>query len=856
MTLSRLTGALLAASCTMLVLASLGAQEARSSTSCTGGAGFPFELGLADTCDHPTSLSGSSSQLSVFNSAVNGTALFGYANAATGSDTGVFGQTDSSGADTAGVVGRLSSGTPGSSSAAVFGLSLSSTANGYGVWGNHFQGTGTAPGVYGSTSSTEANSIEVKGEAAHANGVIGVSQSSAASGVYGENFAGGYGVAGRSNGDTAGGVNFAVLGDLTSTSPAAQATAVRGWNHGTNANGYGVWGSHAGGGTGVYGQSASGLGVYGEATNGIGLVGLGGTVGVVGYNPNANGFAGYFLGNVNVTGTLTKGARAFRIDHPLDPAHKYLVHSFVESPDMKNIYDGNVVTNGKGFATVKLPAYFQALNRDFRYQLTIVGTSGWRTRVVKEIVHNRFTIQSDLPRMKVSWQVTGIRHDAYANAHRIQVVVPKSGAADGKYEQTGQSFPRRASACWVSALKRRRFVTWQHSRAMMRGGETVRTMQEAEWGLEVPLVSVVFPCLNEADNIEPCVSLARSVCDRAGIPAEVIVVDNGSDDGSGELARRAGAIVVSEPRRGYGSAYLAGFDAARGDYIVMVDADLSYDLHEIPRFVAHLDQGAQLVMGNRLESIQPGAMSWLHRVGNPLLTGILNLLVGARLADVHCGMRAIRRDVLPQARVAHHRHGVRLGDGHPRDERRPAACGDPDLSAPTRRAFEAVAFPGRVAASPSDPPLQPETPLPRPGGRDDHRRKRCRSGRPDPPDAVRPTVVHPRADRRLAADHGGSSDHQPRALRPGVQRLPPPRGRPVARAHDTPHSAGARAPPRRSLHTRRRLSRRHPPRTLGRTRLRETSRRGARDRRGHLCCSRVSDHFHLFPDVDSRFASP
>ena len=173
-------------------------------------------------------------------------------------------------------------------------------------------------------------------------------------------------------------------------------------------------------------------------------------------------------------------------------------------------------------------------------------------------------------------------------------------------------------------------------------------MQEAEWGLEVPLVSVVFPCLNEADNIEPCVSLARSVCEGAGIPAEVIVVDNGSDDGSGELARRAGAIVVSEPRRGYGSAYLAGFDAARGDYIVMVDADLSYDLHEIPRFVAHLDQGAQLVMGNRLESIQPGAMSWLHRVGNPLLTGILNLLVGARLADVHCGMRAIRRDVLPR----------------------------------------------------------------------------------------------------------------------------------------------------------------------------------------------------------------
>ena len=100
---------------------------------------------------------------------------------------------------------------------------------------------------------------------------------------------------------------------------------------------------------------------------------------------------------------------------------------------MKNVYDGNVVTNGKGFATVKLPAYFQALNKDFRYQLTIVGARGWRARVVKEIAHNRLTIESDEPRVKVSWQVTGIRHDAYANAHRIQTVVPKSGSADGKY---------------------------------------------------------------------------------------------------------------------------------------------------------------------------------------------------------------------------------------------------------------------------------------------------------------------------------------------------------------------------------------------------------------------------------------
>ena len=134
-----------------------------------------------------------------------------------------------------------------------------------------------------------------------------------------------------------------------------------------------------------------------------------------------------------VTGTLTKGAGAFRIDHPLDPAHEYLQHSFVESPDMMDVYNGNVVTDSKGFATVKLPSYFQALNRSFRYQLTIVGTRGWRARVVKEIAGNRFTIQSDVPGTKVSWQVTGVRHDPYANAHRIPVVVQKQAAERGRY---------------------------------------------------------------------------------------------------------------------------------------------------------------------------------------------------------------------------------------------------------------------------------------------------------------------------------------------------------------------------------------------------------------------------------------
>ncbi len=160
-------------------------------------------------------------------------------------------------------------------------------------------------------------------------------------------------------------------------------------------------------------------------------------------------------------------------------------------------------------------------------------------------------------------------------------------------------------------------------------------------------VSVVIPCLDEADTIAECVTSARAVLEESGLSGEVIVVDNGSIDRSGELAREAGANVVDEPRRGYGSAYLAGLAAARGDYIVMVDADLTYDFREIPRFVRELENGAELVVGNRFGGVQPGAMSWLSRVGNPLLSGFLNMLYRTNIHDAHCGMRALRRSVLP-----------------------------------------------------------------------------------------------------------------------------------------------------------------------------------------------------------------
>ncbi|HEY4278321.1 MAG TPA: glycosyltransferase family 2 protein [Conexibacter sp.] len=162
-------------------------------------------------------------------------------------------------------------------------------------------------------------------------------------------------------------------------------------------------------------------------------------------------------------------------------------------------------------------------------------------------------------------------------------------------------------------------------------------------------VSVVIPCLNEAENIEVCVRAAREALESNGIAGEVVVADNASEDGSAELAEAAGARVVSEPRRGYGSAYLAGFDAARGDYIVMGDADLTYDFNEIPRFFSELEDGADMVIGDRMQNIHPGAMPWLHQyVGNPLLSGFLNLLFRTGVSDAHCGMRAVRRDKLPQ----------------------------------------------------------------------------------------------------------------------------------------------------------------------------------------------------------------
>ncbi|HKQ75811.1 MAG TPA: hypothetical protein VJ810_19085 [Blastocatellia bacterium] len=160
-----------------------------------------------------------------------------------------------------------------------------------------------------------------------------------------------------------------------------------------------------------------------------------GGIGIAAYpgrGPAGNGVAGVFGGDVNVHGNLSKGGGSFKIDHPLDPANKYLYHSFVESPDMMNVYNGNITTDANGDATVTLPDYFEALNRDFRYQLTVIGQFA-QAIVANEISGNSFMIKTDRPGVKVSWQVTGIRRDAYANKHRIPVEEAKPERERGYY---------------------------------------------------------------------------------------------------------------------------------------------------------------------------------------------------------------------------------------------------------------------------------------------------------------------------------------------------------------------------------------------------------------------------------------
>jgi hypothetical protein len=348
------------------------------------------------------------------------------------------------------------------------GLSLpySGSANTGGVAFNVFNsGSGSGVGVKGTNSTTGSygylggSIVGVFGYSDISNASHGVEgKSSSNVGVYGENTSSG-------NYGYLGGPNDGVVGEANSGISAHGVTGKSSINIGvlglnTSSGNYGYLG---GPGVGVYGQSnnsiashgvegksSSNIGVYGENTSSGNYGYLGGPdVAVYGKQVSSDGYAGYFSGHVHVTGTLSKGGGSFKIDHPLDPEHKYLYHSFVESPDMMNIYNGNVVTDENGFAEIALPDWFEALNKDFRYQLTVIGR--FAQAIVEEEIHdNRFTIRTNFGHVKVSWQVTGIRKDPWAEAHRIPVEEVKPPQEQGTYlypkewgqpEEKGRDFP-------------------------------------------------------------------------------------------------------------------------------------------------------------------------------------------------------------------------------------------------------------------------------------------------------------------------------------------------------------------------------------------------------------------------------
>jgi hypothetical protein len=250
------------------------------------------------------------------------------------------------------------------------------------------------------------------------------------------NTSGGFGGAGvfafGGAGDFVGGSGVQTIGGNSTSGGGGPGAIARGGHSNSSDGGFGMIGEGGDsdsnfGGTGVSATGGIGSGAF--KTGGIGISAVGGQ----GINGATEGLAGSFFGDVQISGNLSKGGGSFKIDHPLDPENKYLYHSFVESPDMKNIYDGVVKLDSNGEAAVELPEWFGALNRDFRYLLTAIGAPAPNLYIAEEISNNRFKVAGGTPGMKVSWQVTGIRQDAYANKHRIPVEENKPGRERGSY---------------------------------------------------------------------------------------------------------------------------------------------------------------------------------------------------------------------------------------------------------------------------------------------------------------------------------------------------------------------------------------------------------------------------------------
>ncbi len=286
------------------------------------------------------------------------------------------------------------------------------------------RGSQSASGVFG-TGADSANA-SAAGTGVSGRGGAATAAAGPFAGGVGGSFGGGAGGGaglvtggGEANTVSAGGFGIFALGGRGSS--AGQAAGSGGGFTGGSA----PVGSNANGGSGASAVGGSGRGT---GSGGVGLFASGGS-----HGGGGSADAALLGGNVTVTGTLAKGGGAFKIDHPLDPRNKYLYHSFVESPDMKNIYDGVVQLSADGAATVTLPEWFEALNRDFRYQLTPVGAPGPGLYISREVSGNTFEIAGGTPGAKVSWLVTGIRKDAFAESARIPVEQDKPEAERGHF---------------------------------------------------------------------------------------------------------------------------------------------------------------------------------------------------------------------------------------------------------------------------------------------------------------------------------------------------------------------------------------------------------------------------------------
>jgi hypothetical protein len=328
-----------------------------------------------------------------------------------------------------------------------------SSPNGYGVYGQQLASTGTTAAVYGTTNSIAGYGVQ---GASPGVGVYGQASGISNEGTLIDLGRGVWGDTGGSNGEyiaVLGTADDNFAGMFLNNSPDGPSFVAE--NDTTTPGGLVFQGFMPG----LHAAAGNPLALIGDALCGVGFMALqlGPAEGMSGCNNytlmgdlpgNAylNAVNGSTIhlrvnngdqltittGSVDVHGMLSKGGGSFKIDHPLDPANKYLYHSFVESPDMKNMYDGNISTDGAGQATVTLPDWFETLNRDFRYQLTVIGQFA-QAIVASEISGNQFSIRTDKANVKVSWQVTGTRQDAYANAQRIQVEVEKAPADRGHY---------------------------------------------------------------------------------------------------------------------------------------------------------------------------------------------------------------------------------------------------------------------------------------------------------------------------------------------------------------------------------------------------------------------------------------